>query len=92
MTNALARVAPDGSAAADAAAPTRLLDTVSAVHSLSTVEARRRYPVRLRGIVTYYDKPWSNLFVQDATGGVYVHATVPTCPRSPRATSSTSRA
>jgi signal transduction histidine kinase/CheY-like chemotaxis protein len=76
ISNACAREVT-GEAAAPAsiaAAPKRPLDTVAAVHSLSLVEARRRHPVRLRATVTYYDKPWSNLFVQDATGGVYVHA------------------
>jgi signal transduction histidine kinase/CheY-like chemotaxis protein len=76
ITGASAREVTDETVAASSltGAPTRLLDSVEAVHSLSPLEARRRHPVRLHAVVTYYDKPWSNLFVQDATGGVYVHA------------------
>lgn len=49
--------------------------------SLNTVNAVRRFqgsisgapiPVHVRGVVTYYDAVVPNLFVQDATGGVWV--------------------
>jgi signal transduction histidine kinase/DNA-binding response OmpR family regulator len=57
------------------AAPVTLprLDSVAAIRALTAVEARRSYPVRLDGVVTYFDEAWKTLFVQDATGGIYVH-------------------
>jgi signal transduction histidine kinase/DNA-binding response OmpR family regulator len=42
------------------------------VRGLSIEEAKRGYPVRLRAVVTYYDKYHNNLIVQDGTGGIYV--------------------
>jgi signal transduction histidine kinase/FixJ family two-component response regulator len=55
-----------------AEAPLPLLDTVRKVHALSVEEAARRYPVRLRGIITYIDPAIDDGFVQDDTGGIYV--------------------
>ncbi len=49
-----------------------ILTRVSDVHRLSQGEAARGYPVRVRAVVTYFDPDWQLLFVQDATGGVYV--------------------
>jgi len=42
------------------------------VRQLSSEAARRQWPVRLRGVVTYVDAPWNMMFVQDATAGVFV--------------------
>ena len=53
-----------------AAMPT--LTSVSAIHSLDNREADRALPVKLRGVVTYSDSDWHFLFLQDATGGVFV--------------------
>jgi signal transduction histidine kinase/CheY-like chemotaxis protein len=50
------------------------LGTVRQVHGLSVHEALKRYPVRLRGVVTYFDPSWGMLFVQDATGGIFMNA------------------
>jgi signal transduction histidine kinase/CheY-like chemotaxis protein len=44
------------------------------VRGLAADEADKYYPVRLRGVVTYVDREWGMLFVQDATGGIYVNA------------------
>lgn len=33
----------------------------------------RGRPVRLQGVVTYYDPAWGQLFVQDETGGIYIN-------------------
>ena len=33
---------------------------------------QRAHPVRLRGVVTYYERDWELLFVQDATAGIFV--------------------
>jgi PAS domain S-box-containing protein len=59
--------------AADPRLPT--LTTANQVHSLPTGEARRAYPVQLRGaVVLYHDSSNGLLFVHDATGGVFVTA------------------
>jgi PAS domain S-box-containing protein len=51
----------------------KVLTSLQQVRQLSTAEASRAYPVRVRGVVTYYDPSWWNiLFVQDATAGIYV--------------------
>jgi signal transduction histidine kinase/DNA-binding response OmpR family regulator len=59
------------------------LTTARAAHELPVEEARRAYPVRLRGVVTYYDPhlmgtgtnadPWrAAFFICDATGCIFV--------------------
>jgi diguanylate cyclase (GGDEF)-like protein len=72
-----------GAANAQAAkeAPGKLptLTTAHQVHSLSSEEASRAYPVHLRGVITYFDQTPSTgdgaMFVQDATGSVFVKIT-----------------
>jgi len=51
--------------------PTVLTHTAQ-IRALSPEEAARRIPVRLRAVVTHYDRDWNDLFVLDAAGGVYV--------------------
>jgi signal transduction histidine kinase len=51
-----------------------VITTVSKLHALSAEEASRRYPIRLRGVVTYFDPRYGMLFVQDSTGGTFVDA------------------
>ena len=59
-----------------AAEKLRTITTARGVHSLSSQEAARAYPVRLRGVVTYYDQNPGDgngaMFVQDATGSIFV--------------------
>jgi signal transduction histidine kinase/CheY-like chemotaxis protein len=50
------------------------LTTVSQVHQLSAGLAAQQYPVHLKTTVTFYDPAEHTLFVQDASGGVYVSA------------------
>ncbi|MBZ5595175.1 MAG: hypothetical protein LAP39_23260 [Acidobacteriia bacterium] len=50
----------------------RELDRVEQVRNLSAAEAAQKHPVRLRGIVTYYDPEAPDLFIQDASAGIYV--------------------
>lgn len=52
------------------------LETVGEVRSLSYGEAAEARPVHLRGIVTFYDPEQQVLFIQDATGSVYLDTTV----------------
>jgi PAS domain S-box-containing protein len=49
-----------------------LFTHVSEIHGLSAAEARRGYPVRLRGVVTFYDPVWRLMFFQGATEGIFV--------------------
>ncbi len=49
------------------------MTTVAAVRQLTPEEARRGYPVRIRGVITF--KVPSLMFVQDETGGIYVSPT-----------------
>ena len=56
----------------------RLIGRAAEVRALTPKEAARGYPVRLRGVVTYYDRAAPDLFVQDGTAGIYV-----TCDQPP---------
>lgn len=53
----------------------RILTTARQVHCLSAPEAAQAFPVRLRGVVTFYD-PYQEghkaLFIADATGSIFV--------------------
>ena len=48
------------------------MTTAAAVHGLSTAEAKRRYPVRLRAICVVCFPDWHGFFVHDGSSGVYV--------------------
>lgn len=39
---------------------------------LTPDQSKRGYPLHFRGIITYYDYPHGDLFLQDSTGGVYI--------------------
>ena len=56
--------------------PLPTLTSARAAHSLSTAEAARGYPVRLKVVVTYYDRfidpRRANLFVADSSGAIFV--------------------
>jgi diguanylate cyclase (GGDEF)-like protein len=71
-----ARQAASAQSATKAPASLRTLTTAHEVHSLSTEESRRAYPVHLRAVVTYLDPSYgaesASMFVHDASGGVYV--------------------
>jgi len=51
-----------------------VLTTVSEIHALSAVEANRQYPIHIQGAVTYFNPEDEILFVQDATGGIFVYS------------------
>jgi hypothetical protein len=53
-----------------AAAP--LLTRAQQVRALKPDEAQRSLPARLSGVITYYDPLYNNLFLQDATAGIFV--------------------
>jgi signal transduction histidine kinase/CheY-like chemotaxis protein len=52
-----------------------LLTTVQQVRGLTAEEAKRGYPVRVQGVVTYHDPQWSFFFLQDSTAGIFVDST-----------------
>ncbi len=55
--------------------------SAGAAHSMTSEQARQARPVRFRAEVSYYDPQSNSLFVQDATGGIYVK--VPLVPWLP---------
>jgi diguanylate cyclase (GGDEF)-like protein len=50
----------------------RALTRISAVRGLTEHQAYSALPVRLTGVVTFNDDDWQQLFLQDATGGIFV--------------------
>ena len=76
LANALYRVRltsnePAASASVERTVPERIT-TGRDLLSLPLSHVERRVPVRLRGVVTYVDVPWTMLYVQDQTAGVFV--------------------
>src|SRR5207244_5175374 len=49
-----------------------LLTRAEQVRQLSADQAERGYPVRLRGVVTYFDAQSPDLFIQNSTAGTWV--------------------
>lgn len=60
-------------ARADDALPT--LTTAAEVRNLTVTQAERHYPVKLHGVVTFYDDALYSRFIQDATAGIYLRET-----------------
>ena len=54
------------------AAPAATLTTIRQVHSLSKSEALEGHPVHIQPVVTYFDPVAHNLFLNDATGGIWM--------------------
>jgi signal transduction histidine kinase len=77
LTGAVALLGGALSYAQPASAPSdlRTLTRLADIHSLSPAEAKRGYPVHLRAVVTYFEPTANDLFVQDPTGGIWVHWT-----------------
>ena len=48
------------------------LSSAKQIHTLSTEQAKLGYPVRIEGVVTYYDPEQYFFFLQDSTGGIFV--------------------
>jgi signal transduction histidine kinase len=57
-----------------------VLTNVEQIRELSVADAGREHPVRLRGVVTFYNPPM--LFVQDETAGIFVRSVTPQNVRS----------
>lgn len=52
-----------------------ILTTVAQIRSLSAAEAGKQHPVKLRGVVTFYDDGLFSRFIQDDTAGIYLQVT-----------------
>ena len=48
------------------------LTRIEQIRSLTPAQANQGYPVRIKGVVTYYGGKGWELFVQDQTGGIYI--------------------
>src|ERR1035438_9711610 len=59
--------------AAKAVDPPPVLTRASQIRALTLTESRRRYPVLLRGAVTFYAPEFGLSFVQDATAGIFLN-------------------
>ncbi len=57
---------------AGAQTPSGELLTAAAVRSLTVEEAQQHRPVRLRGVVTFYEENIFSRFIQDETAGIYL--------------------
>jgi PAS domain S-box-containing protein len=54
---------------------THLLTTAAEVRNLTVTQAARHYPVKLRGVVTFYNDALFSRFIQDETAGIYLNET-----------------
>ncbi|MFP5237526.1 MAG: putative bifunctional diguanylate cyclase/phosphodiesterase [Acidobacteriota bacterium] len=54
------------------APPADVIQTVRAIRSLPAAQADQALPVRIHGVITYFDPIWRQLYVQDSTAGIYV--------------------
>jgi signal transduction histidine kinase/CheY-like chemotaxis protein len=61
-------------------APRGPLASVAAVRELATSQAARGLPVRVQARVTYLDRAWTVLFVQDRSAGIFVYMSQLTHP------------
>jgi hypothetical protein len=61
-----------GYSGAAAEAPAGELQKAEQVRRLTSPEAERQIPVRLRGVVTFFDEGLYSHFVQDDTAGIYL--------------------
>ena len=50
-----------------------LLSSIKQIQDLPRSEARKQYPLRVKGVVTYYSHPETLLFIQDGEDGIYVN-------------------
>src|SRR5260221_11194710 len=60
-----------------------LLTSTTGVRRLALADAKRRYPVRLRGIATYYHAPSNYLILQSAAAGILADTTRTQDPSEP---------
>ena len=54
-------------------APTNLLETAAQIRQLTPAQAAMHYPVRVQGVLTFFDQSQFFRFVQDDTAGIYFY-------------------
>src|ERR1035438_8946465 len=52
-----------------------ILKQVSEIRKLTVADARQGFPVKLRGVVTYFDMLGPDMFFQDSSAGIWIHWT-----------------
>ena len=67
-----ATIEPVRSGARDLAGAAPSFQAIQAIRRLAPAEAAKALPVRIRGVVTYYDARFHGFFVQDRSAGLYV--------------------
>jgi diguanylate cyclase (GGDEF)-like protein len=74
LSHAVAHAIPDDQidAADSGERGLSVLRTVKSVRELTPAVAARGLPMRVRGVITYVDPLWRQLFLQDESGGIYV--------------------
>ncbi|HXI39128.1 MAG TPA: response regulator [Bryobacteraceae bacterium] len=55
----------------------RVFTSLQQIRELTVEEASRGFPVHIKAVVTHYDGASGNLFIQDATAGIYVETEGP---------------
>lgn len=70
MLGLVCAVIPRSGRTADS--PDQILTTVAAVRSLPATEAAKELPVKLHGVVTFFDGGLFSRFIQDDTAGIYL--------------------
>src|ERR1035438_7518440 len=68
----LAALAVIASAASDPPNQPHLLRTVAQVRALTLEQARQKYPIHLKGVITYRAPEYQVTFFQDETAGIFV--------------------
>ena len=69
----LASSGPLGLCRAQAQETLPVLTQAAQIRRLTSTEAQRQYPIRLRGVLTYYVPALRLTFFQDSTAGIYVN-------------------
>ncbi|MGN6552618.1 MAG: hypothetical protein ACTHLW_02650, partial [Verrucomicrobiota bacterium] len=59
------------------------IQTAAAVRGMTVEQANRHEPVRLRGVVTFFDETLFSRFIQDETAGIYLGESTNTPPLLP---------
>jgi PAS domain S-box-containing protein len=50
------------------------LTSIKDIRALSSHEAGRGYPIRINGVITYFDPMLSMIFIQDGTAAIYIQS------------------
>jgi signal transduction histidine kinase/PleD family two-component response regulator len=69
---ALASASSAASAASDPPGQAHLLTNVAQVRALTLEQARQKYPIHLKGVITYRAPEYKVTFFQDETAGIFV--------------------